>query len=167
VIRSFCITAITATICLAVICCSSSPQRASTSSPKSGELTELNVLTAPVGQDLDGRPGIDGFSVRVYANIASNPKPVPIVSGTLEILMFDGTVYGRTNVPPALHIWTFPANQLRNYEFTARIGIGYEFSLAWRTNVPTRNLISVGARYTSPEGKILTSSLSSVTVLNK
>ena len=128
-IRSFSIT-VTAAICLAVIGCSSSSRRSSLFSPKSGELTELNVLTAPVGLDLDGRPGIDGFSVRVYGNIASNPKPVPIVSGTLEVLMFDGTVYGRTNVP-------------------------------------TRNLISVGARYTSPEGKILTSSLSSVTVLSK
>jgi hypothetical protein len=167
VIRNFSITALAAAICLAAMGCSSAPPRTSPSSPKSGELTELNVLTAPVGLDLDGRPGIDGFSVRVYGNIASNPKPVPIVSGTLEVLMFDGTVYGRTNVPPPLHIWTFPANQLRNYEFTARIGVGYEFSLKWGTNVPTRNLISVGARYTSPEGKVLTSSLSSVTVLNK
>jgi len=166
VIKSFSITA-TAALCLAVIGCSSSSRRSSLFAPKSGELTELNVLTAPVGLDLDGRPGIDGFSVRVYGNIASNPKPVPIVSGTLEILMFDGTVYGRTNVPPALRIWTFPADQLRNHEFTARIGVGYEFALPWGTNVPTRNLISVGARYTSPEGKILTSSLSSVTVLNK
>src|SRR5689334_15232937 len=122
--------------------CSSSPPRPS--SAKSGELTQLNVLTAPVGLDLDGRPGIDGFSIRVYGNIASNPKPVSITSGTLEILMFDGSVYGRTNLPPPLRVWTFQANQLRNYEFTARIGVGYEFSLPWGANVPTRNLISVG-----------------------
>lgn len=128
---------------------------------------ELNVLTAPVGLDLDGRPGIDGFSVKVFGNIATNPKPVPIRSGTLEILMFDGTLYGRTNVPPPLCTWIFSAEQLRSHEFTARIGTGYEFSLVWGTNIPTRNLISVGARYTSAQGKILTSSLSSVTVLNK
>src|SRR4051812_14302058 len=137
--RNVSIAAIVAMICLAAIGCSSSERRTSLFAPNSGEVTELNVLTAPVGLDLDGRPGIDGFSVRVYANIASNPKTVPIVSGTLEILMFDGTVYGRTNVPPALRIWTFPADQLRNHEFTARIGVGYEFALPWGTNVPTRN----------------------------
>jgi hypothetical protein len=167
VLRFFSSIAAAAGILLVASGCSSSGRRSSFHAPSSGELIELNVLTAPVGLDLDGRPGIDGFSVRVFGNITANPKPVPIVSGTLEIVMFDGTVYGRTNVPPPLHIWTFAADQLRNYEFKARIGTGYEFALPWGTNVPTRNLISIGARYTSPEGRILTSSLSSVTVLNK
>lgn len=133
----------------------------------SGELLELNVLTAPVGLDIDGRPGIDGFSVKVFANNASNPKPVPIRSGTLEILMFDGTLFGRTNLPPALRTWMFTSEQLRLYEFTARIGTGYEFLLAWGENVPTRRIISVGARYTAPDGHVLTSSLSSVTVIDR
>jgi hypothetical protein len=166
VLRRLSFIAAAAGILLVASGCSSSG-RSSFHAPTSGELIELNVLTAPVGLDLDGRPGIDGFSVRVFGNITANPKPVPIRSGILEILMFDGTVYGRTNVPPALSSWTFNAEELRPHEFTARIGTGYEFALPWGTNVPTRNLISIGARHTSPEGKVLTSSLSSVTVLNK
>lgn len=145
--------------------CSSTEQKPSFST--TGELVELNILTSPVGIDLDGQPGIDGFTLKAYANIASNPKPVPIRSGTLEVLMFDGTLYRRTNLPPPLHIWSFTARELHDHEFTSRIGTGYEFALAWGSDIPTRRLITVGARYTSPEGNILTSSLSSVTVLNK
>jgi hypothetical protein len=132
-----------------------------------GEFVELNILTSPVGIDLDGRPGIDGFALKAYASIATNPKAVPIRSGTLEVLMFDGTLFGRTNLPPALHTWSFTASELRQREFTAPLGTGYELGLAWGSDIPTRRLITVGARYTSPEGKILTSPLSSVTVLNK
>jgi hypothetical protein len=145
----------------------SSPRPQGVFRPTSGELVELNIITAPVGLNLDGPPGLDGFSVKVYANIAANPKPVPIRSGTLEVLMFDGTFYGRTNVPPALRVWSFTAEELRPLEFTARIGTGYDFLLPWGTNRPTRQLISIAARYTSAEGKVLTSRPSSVTVLDQ
>ena len=155
--------AIAFALCLALGGCSSTGRFSSSGS----EIVQLNLLTAPVGLDLDGRPGIDGFSAKVYASNASDPKAVPIRNGMLEVLMFDGTLFGRTNVPPALHTWSFTAEQLRNYEFKARIGTGYELLLAWGPDIPTRNLITVGARYTSPEGKIITSGLSSVTVLNK
>jgi hypothetical protein len=81
--------------------------------------------------------------------------------------MFDGTLYGRTNLPPPLHVWTFSAEELRPAEFKARIGTGYELLLPWGVDRPRQRIVSVGARYTSPEGKILTSSLSSVTVIDR
>jgi hypothetical protein len=131
-----------------------------------GELVQLNIITSPVGMDFDGRPGLEGFSAKVYANSANSPKPVPIKSGTLEIVMFDGTLFGRTNLPPPLATWTFTLAQLRAVEFTSSIGTGYGFLLPWGAHRPTKKLITVGARYTSPEGKVLTSSVSSVTVLD-
>lgn len=145
--------------------CSSTPTKPFF--PTTGELVELNIMTSPVGLDLDGQPGIDGFSVKVYANNASNPKPVPIRTGVLEVLMWDGSLYGRTNLPAPLHVWSYTAQDLRNFEFTGGIGTGYQLALNWGRDIPTRHLVSVGARYTSPEGKIITSGLSSVTVLNK
>ncbi len=135
--------------------------------PATGDLVELNVITLPVGLDLDGRPGLDGFSIKVFGNTTSNPKPVPIRAGTLEVVMFDGSIYGLTNLPPPLKIWSFSGAELRQHEFTARIGTGYEFLLAWGTNVPTRRMITVGARYTAPDGRIMTSSPSSVTVIDR
>jgi hypothetical protein len=131
-----------------------------------GDIAQLNVVTAPVGLDLDNIPGPDGFSVKVFANDEKHPKPVPIRTGKLEILMFNGTFFGRTNVPPALKIWSFDASELSSYQFSAGIGIGYEFVLRWGTNRPTQRLITVGARYTSPNQEIITSLPSSVTVLD-
>jgi len=124
-------------------------------------------MTAPVGLNLDERPGPDGFSVKVYANAKDNPKPVPIRAGVLEILMFDGSFFGRTNVPPPLKTWSFTAEQLRSCEFTSRIGTGYDLVLSWGLDRPAQHLITVAARYTSPEQEILTSRPSSVTVIDK
>ena len=123
-------------------------------------------MTMPVGLDLDGRPGVDGFSLKVYAGDAKNPKPIPITQGELEIVMWDGTLFGRTNLPPPLRVWKLPASDLSPYRFQSGIGIGYEFSLAWGTNQPTQRLITVAARYHSPEGRRVTSSPASVTVID-
>jgi hypothetical protein len=152
-------------LCLWLASCSSTGRRPLFAG--SAEIVELNVLTAPVGLDLDGKPGLDGFSIRVFAGAKANPKPVPIRAGTLEIVMFDGTLFGRTNLPPPLRVWTFTPDELRQREFTSGIGTGYDLLLAWGRNVPTRRLITVGARYTSPSGNVLTSSPSSVTVIDR
>jgi hypothetical protein len=40
--------------------CASNRQQPIFTGPTSGEFVELNILTAPVGLDLDGRPGVDG-----------------------------------------------------------------------------------------------------------
>jgi hypothetical protein len=133
----------------------------------SGPVAFLNVITAPVALNMDNAPGPDGFSVRVFATDPTHPKPVRIQDGQLEVIMFDGTFYGRTNVPPPLRVWTFPAMDLRQYEFTARIGTGYNFNLLWGTNVPTKRMISIAARYTAPDNHVVTSRPSSVAVVAK
>jgi len=116
---------------------------------------------------LDNVPGPDGFSVKVFANDAKHPKSVPIREGQLEILMFNGTFFGRTNLPPPLKVWSFNPGELAGHRFSSSIGAGYEFVLRWEANRPTERLITVGARYTSPNQQILTSLPSSVTVLDR
>lgn len=128
---------------------------------------QLNVITVPVALDLDGRPGADGVAVKLYANDAKNPKATRIRGGTLELLMFDGSFFGRTNVPPPLRTFRFSSAELRAREFKSNIGFGYEFSLLWSTNRPTQRIMSIAARYTAPDGRIVTSRPSSVTVLEK
>ena len=81
--------------------------------------------------------------------------------------MFDGTFFGRTNVPPPLRTFSFSVADLRNREFKSNIGFGYEFSLLWGTNRPTQRIMGVAARYTAPDGRVVTSRPSSVTVLEK
>jgi hypothetical protein len=130
-------------------------------------IVQLNVITVPVALDLDGRPGVDGVAVKLYANNSSDPKAVRIRDGTLELVMFDGTFHGRTNPPPILRTVTLTAAQLRLNEFESSIGYGYELSLRWGTNTPTQRIMSIGARYSPPEGRPIVSRTSSVTVLNK
>lgn len=132
-----------------------------------GEIRQLNVMSVPVALNVDNIPGPDGFSVKVFANDARHPKPVRIREGQLEILIFNGTFFGLTNVPTPLRVWSFSARELAAQEFTAKIGVGYEFLLLWGTNRPTERLITVAARYTSPGQNIVTSEPSSVTVLDR
>lgn len=136
--------------------------------PATGRITQVNLITAPVGLNIDGRPGADAFSAKVYVNDARNAKAIPIASGTLEILMFDGTFYGRTNLPSPIKLWSFDSAALaREHQFKSTIGTGYDFLLAWGTNRPTERIVTVVARYTGPDGAILVSDASSVTVLEK
>lgn len=130
-------------------------------------IVQLNVITVPMALDLDGRPGPDGVAVKLYANEAQKPKAIRIRGGTLELLMFDGTFFGRTNVPPPLRTFRFSGAELRTREFKSNIGYGYEFSLPWGTNRPSQRIMGVAARYTASDGRVITSRPSSVTVLEK
>ena len=154
-------------IAVALLLCGCSSPKQQSELFSAGELVQLNIITSPVGLDIDGRPGLDGFSAKVYANTPNNPKTVRIRGGVLEVLMFDGTLYGLTNVPPPLRIWTFPSEELRTHEFNGRIGTGYEFLLPWGGDRPTHRIITVAARYTSANGNVLTSRPSSVTVIDR
>jgi hypothetical protein len=129
------------------------------------KITHLNVITFPRALDLDGRPGPDGISIKVYASAKDIPKPVPLRKGTLEVLMFDGVFQRQGPPPPVLKQFTLTAEELRRAEFTAKIGTGYQLSLPWGTNLPTRQIMSVAARFTDPDGKIAISRPSSISVL--
>ena len=130
------------------------------------DIVQLNLISAPVALDFDGQPGPDGISVKVYANSATEPKPVPIRAGTLELLLFDGP-FRQQYTPPVLKTFRFTAGELRAHESRASIGTGYAFALAWGANLPTQHTMSVAARYTGPNGKIVLSRPSSITVLSQ
>lgn len=145
--------------------CFTAQNEAPLSSP--GEIVQLSVITMPVALNMDDRPGVDGFSLKVYANDATHPKTVPIREGTVEVIVWDGTLFGKTNPPPPLRIWTFQAAELKPFEFLAGIGTGYELSLAWGAAAPERGIITAAARYTAPNGRIVRSQPSSVSVVDQ
>lgn len=130
--------------------------------PRSG-IVQVNLITAPVALDFDGQPGPDGISVRVYANTATDAKPVPIHEGTLELLLFDGP-FRQQYTPPVLKNFRFTAEELRQHKSEVNIGTAYDFALPWGENLPTQRTMSIAARYTSPAGKIVLSRPNSITV---
>ena len=105
------------------------------------------MLAIPVAVDLDGRPGVDGFMIKVYASNRKRPKPLLLEEGQLEILMFEGIPSRTATLPAPLRVWKYSAAELRQFEIRSSIGSGYQLALAWGDAVPAGNKISVVARY--------------------
>jgi len=129
---------------------------------------ELHLFGLPVALNLDGKPGPDGIGVRVYASAAGLAKGVPITRGTLEVLMFDGVVGEtelRTRSPR--HQWSLPAAALKPFASLTSLGTGYQLALRWEQDSPRTPVVTVMARYHSPEGAELQSAANTVSVALK
>ena len=127
--------------------------------PKSGsagpaqKVEQLHMLLTAVAVDIDGKPGPDGFGVRLYASNRRSSDAPPITDGKLEMVMFDGAWSGpQLESATPLKIWTFDAGELRARAHKTSIGMSYQFVLGWGENRPTKSLITVRARYTPEKG---------------
>lgn len=129
---------------------------------------ELHLFGLPVALNLDGKPGPDGIGVRVYASAAGLAMGVPISRGTLEVLMFDGVV-GETELrtKPPRRTWTLPAAALKPFASLTSLGTGYQLALRWEQDSPRTPVVTVMARYHSPEGGELRSAANTVSVALK
>lgn len=122
-------------------------------------ITELNLLTLPVALNLDSAPGADGIAVKIYASANGSPKPVPIRSGEIEILLFDGLLAkDTTRMPEPARSWKLTAKELRPWETTAMVGTGYQLTLRWDSFKPVQDRVTVVARMPLGEGRYLYSS---------
>jgi hypothetical protein len=118
------------------------------SGPGQSGIEELHLFGLPVAVNMDSRPGADGFSVRVYASGTKEARGLVVRNGTLEILLFDGAFQaGEVPSQPPLRVWPFTADQLEPLASRNRLGVGYEFTLAWAGSPPTGKRITVYARY--------------------
>lgn len=128
-----------------------------------GNVDQLHLLTIPVAINFDNVAGADGFAIKVYASRASDPKPVAIPRGTVEILMYNGVVRASdlaTTKP--LRTWSFSGDTLRDRQYRTSIGIGYQFALGWGEAKPAADRVTVVARHLSPEGPVISSLPSSI-----
>jgi predicted small secreted protein len=113
---------------------------------------EVSPGAVPEGQSTGVKPpNRGGFEVAVWFFVNDQPAPV-LVSGRVEILMFDGVV-SPDALPAAtpLHVWNFPGDRLG--PFAGRVplvGWGYNFGLLeWGDDAPTQNRVTVLVRYTA------------------
>lgn len=122
-------------------------------------MDELNLVTMPVPVNLESLPGVDGIVIKIYAANARRPRTQPIVSGVLEVLMYEGLVRGGAEETNRYrHQWTFPAEELPAFATATTIGTGYSFRLAWGKDAPRIDKITVVARYQPPQGPTVYSS---------
>lgn len=142
--------------------CSNTRKSPATSAPVT--IDKLNLLAAPIALNLDGMPGGDAVAVKVYAGNLRNPKPVPITTGTLDLLAFEGLLGTSTNTPSPFKTWTFTASELRRLQFRASIGIGYEITGSFIGLKPKSDKLTVLARYRPDASHAIYSSPSTISL---
>ena len=154
---------VVAILLLFVSSCTSTKNAGSVSA-SARDITELNMLAVPVALNLDGFPGPDTIAVKIYAGNLREASPVPITTGRIELLMFNGLLKRSTNAPVPLHTWTFPARQLKRFEYKASIGTGYELTASWTTNKPTASKVTLISRYLTDSAPPVYSSPSTISI---
>lgn len=132
--------------------CQTGPRTIAITAP--GAIDELNLLTMPIGLNLDTVPGADGFAVKIFPSTAAAPKSVPIKDGTLEVLMYEGVIQidDASSLPSPLQSWTFSPGQLIPFEQQSFVGTGYELTLRWGPQAPGQSKVTIVARYLPPHG---------------
>lgn len=149
-------------------CAATGEQSSRRNEAAAGGIEELHLFGVPVAINFAQLDRPDGFAVRVYASSRSRARGVPIRRGTLEIVMFDGTVTaeGARAATPA-KVWTYPAASLAGFETVNSLGVGYQFGLRWEGARPVKNHLTVVARYSAGEGMRLESAPSVIPVVVK
>lgn len=125
---------------------------------RSDGIHELHLFVLPVALKSNPSGAPDGMAVRVFASSRSRAKGVPIRSGTLEILAYDGafTDVSASTSNPA-HVWSYPAARLPALATSSSLGTGYELPLRWTGPRPTSSRLTIVARHTLPTGAALSS----------
>jgi len=125
-----------------------------TSGGPSQPVEQLHLLLTSMAVDVDGRPGPDGFGVRLYASHRRAKEATPIESGTLELMMFDGRLAGgELEAATPLKTWRFAAQELKARAQKTEIGTSYRFILSWGAQRPTKGTITIVARYEPLRGR--------------
>jgi hypothetical protein len=134
----------------------------STLSGGSQRVDGVHLFGLPITLNLDGKPGADGFAVRVFVTKNGSAKGATVDGGVLEVLMFDGVV-GADEVAAKEpnQVWKFTPRQLSPLREQASLGNSYRFTLRW-DKLPTHGHVSVVARYVPEKGGPVYSSPSTI-----
>src|SRR6185503_13510966 len=88
----------------------------STDTATKSAIDQLHLLVTSVALNVDDKPGPDGVGVRIYASRRERAEALPIASGTLDILMFDGNLpLDQLQSAQPRHTWSYPAEKLKPY----------------------------------------------------
>jgi hypothetical protein len=153
-------------LCVLLVTACSSPRATSSVGAPSGPNTidQIRLVALPVALNLDRRPGVDGFGIKVYGLNQNQAKPQEIRRGTIEIVMYDGLLPSGTNVIEPRCTWSYPATELRQYELKSTIGLAYQIAPRWGEKKPEHNRITVVARYKMDADTMIESAPSVISV---
>lgn len=112
-------------------------------SSRSQGVTKVILLTSPTPLNLDGRPGVDGFPVKLFA-FGTSAKPVELQSGKIELVLYDGVV--ATPLPDDIEpliVSSYDPDALSAAASTSSIGVGYNLQIRWTADAE----VTLIARY--------------------
>ena len=123
----------------------------------------IRLFTSSALLNLDGEPGSDGFSARIFAVHNSIAKPIQITEGTLVIIIYDGDASRDQSLKPR-QVWSFSGTNLPSYLRETSIGFGYDFILKIDRSKPLPGKVSIGAKYTPPDGNSISAKPVSIAI---
>jgi hypothetical protein len=109
-------------------------------------------LSPPTVLNWDTVPGADGVRAEIDFFAPSSELAVP-VDGKLDVFLYSDEVSADQS---PLHTWTFTSAELGGHLTRTMVGWGYVFSLGWAPDQPKGDRVTFKARFTSPEGGVLT-----------
>ena len=114
----------------------------------------IRLFTSSALFNIDGEPGSNGFSARVFAVHNSIAKPIQITEGTLEIIIYDGDASrDQSRLKLRVRFGRFPERICLGYlRSKPALAISYDFILKIDNSKPLPSKVSIGAKYTLPEG---------------
>ena len=127
-----------------------------------GPIDSVMVLTKQRTESFDGDQVPDGFwaSVFLYRNSESKPVAVTNVKGRLDLILYNGS--GRNmdlNLVPPLHVWTFDHVDLQSAEGKMLGQKCFILRLLWGKKRPSHRMITLRAKYTDPNQRMVFSKL--------
>ena len=117
----------------------------------------IRLVTTPTARNFDGKPGADGFLIKVYALSRAAPKAIRISDGALELSLYEGVdpELVTADVPP-LKTWRYEARELEAFPARSYVGISYTLILRWDDGTPVRGDVTLVARYFASTERVLT-----------
>ncbi len=145
--------------------CTTDAKKRNAAGQGSGPVDGLVLLSAAAAVDTHPPAGPDAVEMVIYPTGHDKPKTLPISSGKLEVLMFDGVINDQTSasVQP-LKVWTLQPAELKASANKTAIGTSYPLTLLWGNNIPKQDNITIIARYVDPSGRTVYSAPSTIPV---
>ncbi|MCD6364533.1 MAG: hypothetical protein J7M14_01530 [Planctomycetes bacterium] len=128
----------------------------------------IEMRVNPIALNWDGLSGADGLltTISLYRK---TPMRAVTVSGTLELLLFEGAVApGYIEKAQPIETWSFSSEQLAEHVVRDMVGWSYVLRLGWTGARPQASSVTLVARYRPPGGQwIYSAPNSSITIDEK
>lgn len=112
-------------------------------------------MTPPAPVNWDGRPGPDGLQVQV--NFFRRDEDLSVtVKGSLELALYEGRIeVEHLGAARPVRTWRFDSVELSTYCGKSAFGWGYAMRLPWGSQPPPGPNATLGSRYISPGGRVV------------